>query len=259
MKQHLILVAAAFFGIFLMCSHTVAHAQSVSGNGYGSGTSVQIGQLKTELHSLRAIANGNTDGINKNTHNIATNKQAIAANTQNAAQNTSKIAKLKVCQARAAFYDPANPRADRQGCVSTTAGGTPVNTPAGCSPTNHSWSNCSGPVTALASGQNETVTNTASGYIGYVTASCNGSNWSYSGGVCTTGLGGTWIESNASIQGTATACAAPGTYTVCTGSPGDFCSPLGARCQFSSGGSSGCPGSETLWMGCDLPQPGGGI
>lgn len=54
----------------------------------------------------------------------------------------------------------------------------------GCSATGTSWSSCYGPVDALNSGQSETVTNTAGGYTGSITATCNNGSWSYSGGSC---------------------------------------------------------------------------
>lgn len=132
--------------------------------------------------------------------------------------------------------------------------GTCTATATGCSATTTSWgTGCSGSVAALASGQAETVTNTASGYSGTTVANCNGSSWTYSGSTCGSfSLGGTWVESNASVQGTATACVAPGTYSICTASAGAGCSPVGSYCQFSNGSGSGCPGSETLWMGCDM-------
>ncbi|HRO48917.1 MAG TPA: hypothetical protein PLW75_02150 [Hyphomicrobium sp.] len=123
-----------------------------------------------------------------------------------------------------------------------------------------SWSNCSGPSGALlANGANRTINNTASGYTGTRTITCNNSSLSQSGGSCTQASGSQTYT-------------APGTYTFVVPPHSSLIVELwGAGAGGSgkttdnsngAGKTAGNPGGHSMWHGghaAGRPQADGGI
>ncbi|MBV8059899.1 MAG: hypothetical protein JO253_00045 [Alphaproteobacteria bacterium] len=156
---------------------------------------------------------------------------------------------------------------------------------AGCSATTTTWSSCSGTVAAASAGGTQTVNNTAGGYTGSETATCNAGGsgaFAYSGASCTaagctncalpwggqqacntgpTSNAGEYYTPNPTYACSArivqTTCSSSGNLT-CTDNYGDSgcAGPFYTSCTKGSGGGQGCfIGSVRVTMADNSVKP----